>query len=473
MIDDAIREAYGLDDEPVDDRARFEAMPWGTAVDMGHAPDGTPLFDPRVFDSAEFRRNPYPYYRILRDHYPVYHDRLHNCFYVTRYEDITACYFDALGWNTIPKGSSNGVLGNTQLELSGVEHGRRRNLYGRHLVGAALTKRIPAIVSLADEMLDAWFDPAAGIVETGDDGRLIVELGRAFANEFPIRVVCQVLGFPDDARDSFFYWYHSMMQGLGGREGHTKGLEARHDLEDYVRGIVEQRRRQPTYLHDADGNEICVDIISELCHAVVDGHELSTEEITSNIALVVGGGGETTRGAILNLWYLLLQHPAQYADVLADDSLWDKAFHEMLRHSTPIGGQPRHNTFDVELHGVRIPAGSLVHMVDFSANHDERVFADPERFDIHRPDLYSGRILKGGYQREGKCSHMAFGVGPHLCPGAWISHQEATIGSRLMSQRIRDPQIVVERMAKDIDRVSLAPLSITPASPLWISFLPA
>ena len=128
-------------------------MPVGQAFDMGAAADGTPLIDPVLFDSAEYKRNPYPYYRILRDHYPVFHDKLHNCYWVTRYEDIEACYLDEAGFNTIPKGSSSGVLGNTQLELSGVEHRRRRNIYGRHLVGAALTKRLPALQRLADEMI--------------------------------------------------------------------------------------------------------------------------------------------------------------------------------------------------------------------------------------------------------------------------------------------------------------------------------
>ena len=182
---------------------------------------------------------------------------------------------------------------------------------------------------------------------------------------------------------------------------HHQGVQARQDLEDYVGGLVEERRKRPTYLYDDAGNQITMDIISELCHSVVDGDVLSTEEITSNIALVVGGGGETTRGAILNMWYLLLQHPDQFAAVVADDALWDAAFHETLRHSTSIGGQPRHNSFDTELHGVRIPAGSLVHMVDFSANHDERIFAEPETFDIFRPDLYSGKILRSGYQQGG------------------------------------------------------------------------
>ena len=123
------------DEEARESGSPFPLMPEGEAVDMGTAPDGTPLIDPRIFDSPEFFRNPYPYYRILRDHYPVYHDKLHNCYWVTRYDDITECYFDDEGFNTIPKGSSSGVLGNTQLELSGVEHRRRRNLYGQHLVG--------------------------------------------------------------------------------------------------------------------------------------------------------------------------------------------------------------------------------------------------------------------------------------------------------------------------------------------------
>jgi pulcherriminic acid synthase len=83
-------------------------MAIGVAADMGNAPDSTPLMDPRVFDSAEFHRNPYPYYRIMRDHYPVFYDRLQNCYDVTRYGDITECYFGEVGFNKIPKCSSRG-----------------------------------------------------------------------------------------------------------------------------------------------------------------------------------------------------------------------------------------------------------------------------------------------------------------------------------------------------------------------------
>jgi pulcherriminic acid synthase len=451
-------------------RRDFPLMPYGQACDMGHAADGTPLIDPRLFDSAEFFRNPYPYYRIMRDHYPVYHDKLHNCYYVTRYDDITECYFDDEGFNTIPKGSSNGVLGNTQLELSGVEHRRRRNLYGQHLVGQSLQARIPAIERLAEEMVRSWDNQKDSPWIIDNDGVRTVELGKAFANEFPISVVCEILGFPKEAQGQFYYWYNSMMSGLGGSETQKKGLEARQDLEDFVQGLVEERRVRPTYLYDRNGKVISKDIISKLCESQLDGDYLSTEEITSNIALIVGGGGETTRGAILNMWYLLLQHEDQFRAVLADESLWDAAFHETLRHSTPIGGQPRHNTFDIEIHGVKIPAGSLVNMVDFSANHDERIFRDPEVFDIFRPDLYSGKLLRSGFRKEGRCSHMAFGVGPHLCPGAWISHQEAVVGSRILSKLLKNPRINAERMAKDIDGTRLKPIGLSSVSQLWIDY---
>ena len=468
-----IAAAYGLDAPDGHGALRdFPLMPVGQAVDMGHASDGTPLIDPALFDSAEFKRNPYPYYRILRDHYPVFRDHLHNCYWVTRYEDIEACYFDEAGFNTIPKGSSSGVLGNTQLELSGVEHRRRRNIYGRHLVGAALTKRLPALQRLAEEMIESWFDPETGVAERDPvTGRYTIEFGRAFADEFPIRVVCQVLGFPDEARDRFFYWYHSMMSGIGGQAGHEQGLQARQELEEFVAGLVAARREEPSYLFDDQGQQVAMDIISELCHSVIDGDVMSTEEITSFVALIVGGGGETTRGAIMNLWYLLLQHPEQLRAVLADEELWGPAFQEALRCATPIGGlQPRNNTFDVELHGMRIPAGSLLKMVDYSANHDERIFRDPERFDIFRDDLYTGKILRSGLHKDGHHSHLAFGVGTHLCPGAWISTQESVLGSQIVGRHLKNPTIAVERMPKDIDGVSLAPIGIGAIGELWIEF---
>jgi pulcherriminic acid synthase len=156
--------------------------------------------------------------------------------------------------------------------------------------------------------------------------------------------------------------------------------------------------------------------------------------------------------------------------VLADPGNWDRAFHEMLRHSSSIGGQPRHNSHDVTMHGVEIPAGSLMQMVDFSANHDERIFRDPERFDIFRDDLYSGKLLRSGYRKEGRCSHMAFGVGPHLCPGAWISHQETVEGSKHLAAEMKNVRIREDLMPKDTDGEHPSPMGIVSVRDLWLEY---
>ena len=428
LLDDVLDlDAVLAGDVAADLGARLDVplMPIGTAFSMGTAPDGTPLFDPRIFDTAEFARNPYPYYRILRDHYPVLHDQFHNTYWVTRYDDITRCYFDEEGFNTIPKGMSNGVLGNTQLELS-------------NLMASAAARVRRYYMPVLRPAFHAWK-----------------------WSDVSLPKLASLMWTLND-------WDWSMMTGLGGSETAANGIEARHDLEQYVGGLVESRRSEPGYLLDRTGKVVGKDIITQLCEAEIDGDLLSTEEITSNIALIVGGGGETTRGAILNMWYLLLQHPDQFEAVSNDATLWNAAFHETLRHSSSIGGQPRHNTYDVILHGVRIPAGSLVQMVDFSANHDDRIFVDPERFDIFRPDLHTGKIIRSGVDAGGKHSHMAFGVGPHLCPGAWISNQESVVGSQLLRERLASVSIDTDRMPRDIDGVSLAPIGLGAIRELWL-----
>lgn len=453
------------------DTVAFAPLPLGTAHDMGTSVDGRPLFDPRVFDSTEFRRNPHPYYRILRDHYPVYWDQLHNRYFITRYEDVIAAYLDDEIFNTIPKGTSNLVNGNTILELGGREHTRRRRLFGSELAGQALKARIPMIHRMAMEMITEAIEPTAKEMVTGSvAGRRTIELGRAFANEFPIRVVGHVLGFPAEARERFYYWYRSMQDGRPGSEKAGAGLQARQDLGDYVWELVEERRRKPAYLYDEHGQPTGEDIISRLSRNKVDGGYLSTTEIVSMIALLVGGGGDTTRGAILHMWRLLLEHPEQFKAVQEDPGLFDAAFHETLRHSAPVGGMSRSTNTDVVLHGVLIPAGSWVELVNFSANHDERVFADPETFNIFRPELYTGREVQRGYRRDGKYSHVGFGVGTHFCPGAWIAHQETVIGSRILLEHMRNPRLTPGKIANDVHG-GLEPIltdRLSQLSELWI-----
>ena len=433
------------------DTTEFLPMPLGTPNDMGTSIDGKPLINPQVFDSNEFRRNPYPYYQILRDHYPVYWDKLHNRYFITRYEDVVAAYLDDKTYNSIPKGSSNLVNGNTILELGGREHARRRRIFGAELTGRSLETRMPMIRRLALEMITASIEPTARkMVEQNIAGRRTIELGRAFANEFPIRVIGEIMGFPDEAQDRFYYWYKSIQEGLRGSEKAKEGLEARQDLEDFVWDLIKERRQEPAYLHNEHGERTSEDIISRLSRTKIDGSYMSLTEIVSMISVLVSGGGDTTRGAILHMWRLLLEHPDQLKAVQDNPELLDAAFHETLRHSSPVGGMARSTSQDVVLHGVLIPEGSWVELVNFSANHDERIFNEPETFNIFRSELYTGREVQRGYRVDGKFSHVGFGAGTHFCPGAWIAHQETVIGSKILLEFLKNPHLTPNKIATDV-----------------------
>ena len=137
----------------------------------------------------------------------------------------------------------------------------------------------------------------------------------------------------------------------------------------------------------------------------------------------------------------------------------------------PAGGaQPKHTTYDVEMHGVRIPAGSLVLMVNHAANRDDRVFKAADSFDVLRDDLYSDKLLRSGFRSEGMSSHLSFGIGPHFCPGAWISNQEAALGSSVLLGHMKNVRIKRDAMPKDIDGETLAPIGLVPMKELWVEY---
>ena len=439
----------------------------------GNTMSGAPLIDPQLFDSAEFRKNPYPYYRILRDHYPVYWDKLHNRYLITRYKDVTDAYLDDDSYNTITKGSSNLVNGNTFLELGGREHTRRRKIFGNHLTGKHLEARLPAIRRLALDMLTAAMAPAAQkmLMQEVHHGQ-VFDLGADFADEFPIRVIGEVLGFPDDARKHFYYWYYTIQQGLKGGDKAKRALVARKELEDYVCDLIVQRREEPTFLYDEDQQVVGSDVISQLVHAKINGVLLSAPEIISMISVLVTGGGDTTRGAILHMWRLLLEHPDQFAAVQDDPELFNSAFHETMRHSSPVGGMSRSTNREITLHGTTIPKGAWVELVNFSANHDESIFPNPDSFNIFRPELYVGKEVQRGFRMDDKYSHVGFGAGSHFCPGAWIAHQETVIASQVILSRFKNPQLLRNSMTLNSEG-ELEPMYVDRLSEmreLWISY---
>ena len=384
-------------------------------------------------DSDEFRRDPFPTYKRLRDQHPLYYDRTHNRWILSRYTDIVAAFQDHESYDRAmydPDGpfkfGENHVFGPNILEYgNSAKHHWLRNVVADQFVGKRLDAFLPVIHMIADELTDkiwakASDDLTAGFAQTGE-----VELVSQFSNQFPVRVISNMLGLPREDEDRFVGWYQALIFGLAGAgSAFAEGLRARNEMWDYIDPLIDARKETPT-----------ADLLSRIVHAELNGQRMSTPEIKGFVALLLAAGGDTTDKAISNMWYhMLYTRPDQFEAVKANPELWTNVFSEMMRYDPVVHFQPRFTSREVELHGGVIPRGASVTFYLGSAGRDERVFKDPDTFDIFRDDLHMDRELRSGQYADGKAGHLGFGMGQHFCMGYAMARQEAVIASRKLAE---------------------------------------
>jgi cytochrome P450 len=189
-------------------------------------------------------------------------------------------------------------------------------------------------------------------------------------------------------------------------------IEAQH----YFQPIFEQLRRQPndTLLSDLVNTEI-----AEWGRCLTD-EELHAEMMADTFV----GGSETSTNAISAGMELLIRNPDQWAKLKADPDRYVPAMvEEVLRMEGPVQNLFRSVAVDVELHGVHIPAGSMLAIRYASANRDEREFECPARFDLDRPNARN---------------HLAFGFGVHHCLGAPLARRELRHAFQTIVDRFED-----------------------------------
>jgi cytochrome P450 len=383
--------------------------------------------DPREFDSPEFQKNPFPLYRRLRDHHPLYHDRFHNRWVVSRYWDVDAVFQSSEAYtrgiyeeNGPYEFGSKHVFGPNILEYGvGDRHRWLRNVIAGQFVGQKLQDFLPVIDMIARELIER-------LRESGE-----FELVSGFSSQFPIRVISNMLGLPRADEDRFVGWYQSLIAGLGFGGAHlARGIAARNEMWEYLDPLIQERTERPGE-----------DLLSRIIGAELDGNRMSVEEIKGFVALLLAAGGDTTDKAIANMWYhMMYTRPDQFSDVQKDPELWSNVFTEMMRFDPVVHTQMRRATQEIPMYDQVIPKGAHVLIYLGAGNRDERVFKDPDVFDIHRDDLHMGRENRSGRYKDGKPGHLGFGMGQHFCMGYAMARQEAVIGCAHLAKALKNPR---------------------------------
>jgi cytochrome P450 len=286
------------------------------------------------------------------------------------------------------------------LAIDGERHHRQRRLVAKAFTPRAAARRRQLIVGIITELIDAQVP--AGRCDVVSD----------VAEQFPIPVICALLGTPRRDWQLFSDWVTDIGKifdwNLVADEASI--LNAWQALDDYIEDMIARRRHTLTD-----------DLISELIRAEDDGQKLDHDELLALAVALLGAGTDTTRHQLAAAVELLCDHPDQWALLGEQPELVPRAVEEAMRYR-PIGfALPRIATEDVELAGVRIPAGTIVLANTAAANRDPAAFRDPDRFDI---------------TRDNAVGTLSFGNGAHYCLGTHLARLELTQALTVMTQRM-------------------------------------
>lgn len=315
------------------------------------------------------------------------------------------------------------------------------HLLRRKLVNAGFTrKRVKdkeaSINALCDMLIDA-------VCERGE-----CDFVRDLAAPLPMAVIGDMLGVRPEQREMFLRWSDDLVTFLSSHvseEDFQVTIDAFAAYNDFTRGTIAARRAEPTD-----------DLVSALVSSEVDGERLSDDELIMETLLILIGGDETTRHTLSGGTEQLLRNRDQWELVQRDPSLLPGAIEEMLRWTAPVKNMCRMLTRDADFHGTALREGEKMMLLFESANFDETVFDQPEKFDVQRNPN----------------SHLAFGFGTHFCLGNQLARLELSIMTGKVLQRLPDLRLAVAdsslplRPANFVSGLESMPVVFTPTAPL-------
>ena len=331
---------------------------------------------------------------------------------VTRYDDVFRAsrhpeiFSSSLGITIGDQTPELAEYFGSMIAMDDPRHSRLRNI-----VRSAFTPRV--LARMEDSVRDRARRLVTAMIADHPDGRgeLVAEL----AGPFPLQIICDLMGIPEDDHQQVFHWTNVIL-GFGDPDLTTdfdEFVRVAMDIGAYATGLAEDRRSHP-------GD----DLTTNLVQAELDGEGLTSAEVASFFILLVVAGNETTRNAISHGVLALSRFPDERADWWKNyDDVAPTAIEEIVRWASPVSYMRRTVTRDTELSGVQLTEGDKVTLWYGSANRDETKFTDPWTFDLRRQPN----------------PHVGFGGGgAHFCLGANLARREITVIFEELHRRIPD-----------------------------------
>ena len=342
-----------------------------------------------VLFSDDMRRDPFAIYQRMRAQSPVYFEAQTGLWMIFDYHCVR--------WALTDHETFSSKHGPDWIVFT--DPPRHTKL--RALISKAFTPR--SVVNLEPRIREL----SRGLLQELK-GRSEIDMVAEYSTPLPIMVIAEMLGIPLADRPRFARWNDVLLKTsytVGRRDAEAMAAgaafaNATGEMSEYLIALRKQRDQNP-----AD------DLLTRLWQAEVDGQRLTHEEVLGFFQGLLLAGSETTTHLITNAILCLIEHPAELTRVRQNPELLPSAIEEVLRYRSPLQWMYRITKRDVALHGQTIPAGRMVLPIFGSANRDEGVFADAERFDVGRNPN----------------PHIAFGHGIHFCMGAPLARLESRI----------------------------------------------
>ena len=353
-----------------------------------------------LLDGDLYVGDPEPVYAHLRTHRPVYWDAVNELWGISRHRDIVAIEKDPATWSNAGGYRPNIPADPSMIGVDDPLHAERRRLVARRFTPRAVTGHEQMVRETVTALIDAVADRG--------DAEVVAEL----AAPLPAKMIGRLLGFPDDDWPKLVHWSTStILLGGGPRYATDEGIMSAADFGMAAIDVANERRGCPMD-----------DLMSVWTQAEVDGRSLGDDDLASDALLLLDGGAETTRTVITNGFDTLIAHPEQRELLRREPERVSTAVEELIRWTTPVLNMCRVATRDTEVAGTPIKAGQQVVLMYGSANRDESVFDEPQRFDVTRDPN----------------PHIAFGFGTHFCLGASLARLELRIMFEELTRRLDD-----------------------------------